>query len=270
MQRRIRAPDTRRERGADDLVVDAPPDVLGPGLPAVGPPGVLLGVLIDDTERIDPAGLFDDLVHPRAFFGKKPGILLVGTPVLQVHRLVGDVPVAAEDVIATGGQTLIEIRQKAVQKAELDGLPFLAGRARRQVQRDHAELAEPGFQVAPLAVHVHPAESLDHVIGLDPRIQADPAVALLFGLEVIAGVAFGPELRVLQLLILPLDLLQADHIGILSRKPGEKALLRGRADAVDVQRDDAQTGMMAVGDSMVSGGATWRANRPHTAGDLRR
>src|SRR5262245_45611792 len=37
-----------------NLIIDAPTDVLGPGLPAVGPPGVLLGAQVDDAEYVHP------------------------------------------------------------------------------------------------------------------------------------------------------------------------------------------------------------------------
>src|SRR5690606_13886391 len=49
----LRALHPRHEAGREDLVVDAPADVLGPGLATVGPPRVLLGPLIDDAEAID-------------------------------------------------------------------------------------------------------------------------------------------------------------------------------------------------------------------------
>src|SRR5210317_669100 len=50
--------------GRHDMVVDAPADVLVPGAPAIGPPGVLLRLLVDRPERVDPSIASKDLVQP--------------------------------------------------------------------------------------------------------------------------------------------------------------------------------------------------------------
>ena len=49
------------------------------------------------------------------------------------------------------------------------------------------------------------------------------------------------QLRV-EVELLALDLLQADDVGALRGEPAEQALARGRAQPVDVQRDDAHGG----------------------------
>src|SRR4051812_45963818 len=43
----------RRDARRRDLVVDAPADVLRPGLPAVRPPGVLVRLRVDSAEHVD-------------------------------------------------------------------------------------------------------------------------------------------------------------------------------------------------------------------------
>src|SRR5439155_17315638 len=48
------------ERG--DVIVDAPSDVLGPGLAAVAPPGILLGPVVDAAMHVDVA---DFIEYPR-------------------------------------------------------------------------------------------------------------------------------------------------------------------------------------------------------------
>src|SRR3970282_1499612 len=50
---------------AHQLIIDAPADVLLPGTPAVRPPCVLPGLLIDYAEGIDVADLADELLPPR-------------------------------------------------------------------------------------------------------------------------------------------------------------------------------------------------------------
>src|SRR3546814_10819798 len=41
------------DAGRGDVVIDAPPHILGPGLAAVAPPGVLVGLGVDGAEDID-------------------------------------------------------------------------------------------------------------------------------------------------------------------------------------------------------------------------
>ncbi len=80
--------DRRRARGCGDarrrdLVVDAPADILGPRLPAIGPPGILFGPRIEATEDIDEAQLVEHLREPRALLGQEARVLLVAAPVLE-------------------------------------------------------------------------------------------------------------------------------------------------------------------------------------------
>lgn len=49
----LRAARSPRQSLADDLVVDPPTHVLRPGLPAIRPPGVLVGLVINFSEGID-------------------------------------------------------------------------------------------------------------------------------------------------------------------------------------------------------------------------
>src|SRR5258708_2739354 len=90
-----------QRRGGDarrgDLVVDAPADVLRPGLAAVRPPGVLVGLVVDPPENVDEADLVEHAREPGALLGEKARVLLVGAPVPEVDLVVRDVPVAAQD-----------------------------------------------------------------------------------------------------------------------------------------------------------------------------
>src|SRR4051812_15827891 len=80
-----------------DLVVDAPADVLRPGLAAVGPPGVLIGLRVEAAEDVDIAQLVEHARQPGALLRQEARVLLVGLPVAQVDLPVRDVPVAAKD-----------------------------------------------------------------------------------------------------------------------------------------------------------------------------
>src|SRR5688572_25268757 len=89
----------RRARGdarRGDVVVDAPAHVLRPGLAAVGPPGVLLGLRVQAPEYVHPAQLVEHAREPGALLGQEAGVLLVGAPVLEIDLAVRDVPVAAQ------------------------------------------------------------------------------------------------------------------------------------------------------------------------------
>src|SRR5688572_28647571 len=70
-----------RDRGRGDLVIDAPADVLLPGLPPVRPPGVLVGLGVQPPEDMDMAQLVEHLREPRALFRQKARVLLVRLPV---------------------------------------------------------------------------------------------------------------------------------------------------------------------------------------------
>src|SRR5690606_28853468 len=102
----LRALRLRRDARRRDLVVEAPPDVLRPRLPAVAPPGVALvgGVRVKTPIDVDPADLVEDPGEPRALLGQEARVLLVAAPVLQVLLHVCDVPVAAQDDLAAAGR----------------------------------------------------------------------------------------------------------------------------------------------------------------------
>src|SRR2546423_184108 len=68
-----RGGDARRRH----LVVDAPADVLLPGLAAVRPPGVVLRVRIEPAEDVDEADLVEHVREPGALLGGEAGVPLV-------------------------------------------------------------------------------------------------------------------------------------------------------------------------------------------------
>ncbi len=89
---------------------------------------------------------------------------MVAAPIFQVDGFVGDVPVAADDVLAAVGQAGAKKFGEAFHEAVFDRLPFLAGRSRWHIDRCDAQVVETGFQVAAFCVHVFPAEAADDLV----------------------------------------------------------------------------------------------------------
>src|SRR6266850_5091314 len=98
------------KRFGDDLIVDAPADVLRPGRPGIGPPRVLIGLLVDDTKCVNVARGSDQLIEPGALLGQETRVLLVRAPVAEIDLLVRDLPVAAQNVVAPGLAKLCKMR----------------------------------------------------------------------------------------------------------------------------------------------------------------
>src|SRR5215470_3285767 len=112
-----------------DLVVDAPTHVIRPGLPAIRPPGVLPRLLVETAENVDETQFVKYAAQPRAFLGQESRVLLVAAPILEVDRLVRDVPVAAEDDLASGFSQLLQVRQERSKEAEFGLLSRRRARA---------------------------------------------------------------------------------------------------------------------------------------------
>src|SRR5213593_2069923 len=231
----------RRDRNAwgRDLVVDAPTDVLCPRLAAVRPPGVMSGLLIDAAENVDEAQFVEDPRQPGPLLGQEAGVLLVAAPVLEIDRLMRDVPVAAENDLALLPAQLEQMRQELLKEAELRRLPMRACGSRRQVDAGDGELAEIGFEIAAFAVEFGGAETGGY-LGLRLGVERDTRVTLARGGQEEAVRLAWCQQRTRNLIRTGLDLLQAHHIpGLDAREPSRQPLALGRADAVDVERDDA-------------------------------
>ena len=224
----------------DDVVVDAPPHVVGPGLSAVGPPRVLLRLLFERSERIHPAVLAEHLVQPGPFFGKAPRVFLVGLPVLDVGFLVNNVPVAADDRFAALAAQLVQVLGERIQAPILGLLALFAGRARRQVDGDDVDAIELHLEVAALVVKFLVAVAAHDLFGLVTRVDGDTAVAFLHGIFVVAVIARGREDVIAELVDLRLGFLDADDVRVLPVHPVEKPLPGRGADAVGVEADNAK------------------------------
>src|SRR6266540_1056827 len=230
----------RRDARSGDLIVDAPTHVFRPGLAAVRPPGVLLRPRVDAAEHVDPAHFIENLGEPGALLGKEARVLPVRAPVLQVDLLVGDVPVAAEHELAAARDELFQHRCEFLEEPELGLLPFLRARPGRQVHRYHRKPAEIGAEETPFGIELAAAEAAGYALGFGSRVQRDAAVALLRRATVIvAVVSLRDEREVSEVRFLRLDFLHAYDSGALAREPPREALGERRADAVEVERDNA-------------------------------
>src|SRR5215831_5754373 len=223
-----------------DLVVDAPADVLLPRLAAVRPPGVLPRARVDAAEHVHPAGVVEGRGEPSALLGQEPRVLAVAAPVLEVDLLVRDVPVAAKHELAPARPELAERRGELLEKAELRLLPLLGARARGQVDRHHREPAEIGAQEPAFRVELAATKAARDAVGFHAGIQRHAAVALLGRAAFIVPVpALRHEREAVEVRFLRLDLLQADDVCALARKPARETLRVRRADAVEIERDNA-------------------------------
>src|SRR5690606_12781700 len=98
------------QAGGDQLVVDAPADVVGTRRATLAPPRVVLAVRMQRAVGIHPAaatgriGVFGQVGaqpgEPVALLRQAAGVFLVGLPVPDVQRAAHDVPVAAQHVVA--------------------------------------------------------------------------------------------------------------------------------------------------------------------------
>src|SRR4030065_290439 len=135
-----------RDAGRGDLIIDAPAYVLGIGLTAVRPPGVLIGFVVEGAEYIHPAEILENLGEPGTLLRQEAGVFLVAAPVLEIDFLVRDVPVAAQDVLAPVTSQFLQYWQEMRHEAVLGFLPMRAGGTGWQGQGRDAELAEVGLQ----------------------------------------------------------------------------------------------------------------------------
>jgi hypothetical protein len=199
----------------------------------------VLGLRVHLAERIHIAHVAEELVEPGPLLGQESRILLVGAPVLEIDFLVGDVPIATQNVVASPALQPAKVRHELGEEAEFRLLPHLARGSGREIDRHHAQALESRLEVASLRVELPRAEAGDDLLRLHPRVDRDAAVAFALGVEVIAVVAGRMEDRVGELVPLRPGLLDAHHVGLPARQPVEEPLARRGANAVGVERDDA-------------------------------
>src|SRR5437773_5756693 len=223
-----------------DLVVDAPSYVLRPRPAAVRPPGVLPRARVDSPEHVHPADPVEGLGEPGALLGEESGVLAVSAPVLEIDLLVRDVPVAAENELAAARPELFQHRREFFEKTEFRLLPHIGARPRGHVYGYHGKRPEIRPKEPSFGVELAAAETAGHAFGFRPRVQRDAAVALFRGAAIVVSpIPLRNEREVGEVGLLRLDLLHAHYIRILAREPLRESLCERRADAVEVERDNA-------------------------------
>src|SRR5205085_2743960 len=128
-----------------DLVIEAPADILGPGPAAVGPPGVLVGLVVQTPEDVDEADLIEDAREPGARLDVAPfGVelaageaaphLVGGLPAVERHAavalLLGEGVAAFVELEPV--QLRIEVGLVAFQLLEADDVRLLRGEPAEQ------------------------------------------------------------------------------------------------------------------------------------------
>jgi hypothetical protein len=131
----------------------------------------------------------------------------------------------------------LQVFGKGVHAAVLGFLAFLARRARRQVQRHHADSAQLHLEVAALGVEFLVTVPANHLLRLVAAVDGDAAVSLLHGVFVVAMVAGRRKTLVRELVDLRLGLLYADDVRILGPQPFEEPLACSCPDTVRIQAD---------------------------------
>jgi orotate phosphoribosyltransferase len=159
-------------------------------------------------------------------------------PVLQVDLLVGDVDVAAEDELAFALER-IQVREEALEEAELGSLAFLAGRAAREVAADDRQLArrrvEAQFEVAAFGIELGVAPAHHHLARGVLGVNRSTGVALLLRKMEVALEACHLFEAAFDVAGLDLDLLHANTIRRQFGHPVGHALGGGRAQAIEVE-----------------------------------
>ncbi len=151
---------------------------------------------------------------------------------------MGDVDVAAQHDLAPAGLELQQVGQEGFHEAEFRLLAFLPAGARGHVDRDHGKVRILHLDIAAFVIELGDAEAGDHALRLVPGVKTDTAIAFFLRIMEVAVVAMWRQERFRHVGSLCLELLDADHVGVLLAHPFEKAFLGRGADAVEVGADN--------------------------------
>ena len=192
-----------------------------------------MGLLVEMPEGVYEAAV-DEVSDPFPLHGQKARGVLVLHRVVDVYGLVADVVIPADHQLGHLLFQFIDVVLELVHVPQLEIEAVVVG-PRGQVEAHYGEVVKVQPQVAALDVHALDVGAVDHVSGLVLGEHRHPAVSLLLGgepeLVVIAGL---PEHLVLELLLVGLGLLYAEHVGVGCLQPVHEALFQGRPDSVHV------------------------------------
>lgn len=113
-------------------------------------------------------------------------------------------------------------------------MALFAGGAGGEIERGDGELADLDFDPAPFGIDMIPAQPDGDLVRPVATHDRHAAVAFFLGVEIIGVIALRVENIVIQLVLLRLGLLDADHIRLLAFHPFEEPLALGSANAVEI------------------------------------
>src|SRR5882672_1014217 len=237
--------DRGAQRGAHDLVVDAPPHVLLPSAAAARPPRVLIRRLVHRAKRVDEPAAVEQRVEPSALRWSEPRIVLKCAPIFQVDRTVRHVEVTAEYERQAVAREVREPPVERGEEPELGFLPRRAGGARRKVRARDRNGAEVRLEIAAFRVELRHTDAAHHVYRLATRVDCDAAVSWFLRGVQHAMKAARLECAVGELMIVSLELLHAEHVRALAREPAEESFACRAAQTVRVKTDHSHGGKSA-------------------------
>ena len=123
----------------------------------------------------------DDFAYPFALFRQEARIFLITLPVFQVDVLVGNIPVAADDDVASFVFHGFEHGIERVQKAVFHLLALFRTAAAGQIQRNYRQLAEIATDKTAFPVKFLNAHADLHIVGFAFAVHRHAAVTALFG-----------------------------------------------------------------------------------------
>lgn len=195
-------------------------------------------VAVHVDQRWVGGGGAEQIGHPLALFGEKTAVFLVAAPVFQVDGLVGDVQVAAKDVLALLGQGA-KVGADGAEKAKLGLLAIVARGAAGKISAEdgHAprRCVKAQFDVAPLGIKLAAIEPGNDLGRFMPRVDAHAGVAFFLCKMKVTGHPNEVVECARDVGCLGFELLHANTIGLLGMDPCAQSLGVGRADAVEVQ-----------------------------------
>src|SRR3989338_1521454 len=117
-------------------VINAPSEVLCAGIEAESPPGVMVRIFVEMTERIN-----ETAVHKFAylfpFIGQKTARLSIAYWIVNVDFTMADVPVATDDQIGSLLLQFVNVLLKIIHHAVLEILSQLSRSSRWHIETHH-------------------------------------------------------------------------------------------------------------------------------------
>ena len=216
-----------------EKVVYSPAYVPFPGSGAHVPPGVIVGLLIEVSESIDKALVYE-FVHPGSFFGQEAGIALVVFRSGQVYLFVGGVEIAADNYLFAGFLDFAHMLEESIIEGHLIFQALRAGFAVGVIDVVDHQVVIVSYDGSAFLVEILDAQAILDGIGLMFEIERYSAITAFFGMGEIAAIALRCFQLGGELVFGDLGLLNADYIRLVFSKPLKEAFFGRCSQAVDI------------------------------------